>query len=99
LDLTGYTSYATDEGALIPRPEMRRIMQTLQETKEYLDVLALEVTKWHNRIPDGEERVEIIRRRYDDAAEPFERISSVNEAVTRAEARSQGESVSVKRRW
>jgi hypothetical protein len=98
LDLSGYTAYATDEGALIPWPEMRRIMQTLQETKEYIDVLAEEITRWHNQIPDGQERVETIRSWYGDAVEPFERISSVNDAFTRAEARSQGEGAPVKRR-
>jgi hypothetical protein len=84
----GYIGYATDEGALFPWPVMRQIMRGIQQTKDNLEILAEAMKKWHNQIPDGEERIDRIRRTHKDAVRPFERISSVNDAVARAEARS-----------
>ncbi len=98
IELMGHIGYATDEGALIPWPVMGQIMQGIQETRDHFEFLAEEMKKWHNQIPDGEERLESIRRTHEDAAQPFERVSSVNDAVARAVARSRGEGVPVKRR-
>ncbi len=93
VDLMGHPGYATDEGAIIPWPVMRHFLKTIQEVRDHLCTLNEEMKKWHNQIPDGEERVESIRRTHEDAAHPLERIAFVNEAVARAEARSRGESV------
>jgi hypothetical protein len=98
VELMGYIGYATDEGALIPWPVMHQIMKGIKETKDHFELLAEEMKKWHNQIPDGEERLESIRRTHEDAVQPFERVSSVNDAVARAVARSRGEGVTVRRR-
>jgi hypothetical protein len=98
VDLMGQTGYATDEGALIPWPVMSYFMEGIQETRDNLHALLDEMKKWHNQIPDGEERVESMRRMHDDAARPMEQIASVHEAASRAEARGRGESVPVGRR-
>ncbi len=97
-DLMGYTGYATDEGAIIPWPVMRHFLNTIQVVRGRLCTLDAEMKKWHNQIPDGRDRVESISRTHESAAQPLERISRVNEAVARAEARSRGESVPVRRR-
>jgi hypothetical protein len=97
VELMGHTGYATDEGALIPWPVMRHFLTGIQETRDRLHALNEEMKRWHNQIPGGEERVESIRRLHEDAAQPIERIASVNEAVERAEARTPGERVLVKR--
>ena len=100
VDLIGHTGYATDddEGALIPWPVLLFFMDGIQETRDHLHLLNEEMKKWHNQIPDGEERVESMRRRHEDAAQPIEQIASVHGAVARAEARARGESVPVRRR-
>lgn len=86
VELMGYTGYATDEGALIPWPVMRRIMQGIQETKDHFELLAAEMQKWHNQIPDGEERLESIRRTHENATGPFDRITLAHNAADNAEA-------------
>ncbi len=63
-----------------------------------LHALNEEMKKWHNQIPDGEERAESIRRMHDNAARPFEQITFAHEAADRAEARARGQSVPVRRR-
>jgi hypothetical protein len=98
VELMGYVGYATDEGALIPWSAMRQIMQGIQETKDHFELLAEEMKKWHNQIPDGEERLASIKRTHEVATQPFESIGSVNDAVARAEAYSRRKIVPVKRR-
>ncbi len=98
VDLMGHPGYATDEGAIIPWPVMRHFLKTIQEVRDHLCTLDAEMKKLHNQIPDGEKRVESISRTHESAAQPLERISRVNEAVARAEARNRGESVPVRRR-
>ncbi len=98
VDLMGHTGYATDEGALIPWPVLLFFMEGIQETRDHLHLLTEEMKKWHNQIPDGEERVESMRRLHEDAAQPIEQIASVHGTVARAEARARGESVPVRRR-
>ncbi len=98
VDLMGHTGYATDEGALIPWPVMRHFLVGIQETRDRLHALNEEMKKWHNQIPDGEERAESIRRMHDNAARPFEQITFAHEAADRAEARARGQSVPVRRR-
>jgi hypothetical protein len=97
VDLMGHTGFATDGGAIIPWPVMRHFLKTIQEVGDHLCTLNEEMKKWHNRIPDGEKRVESISRAHEDAAYPLERIAFVNEAVARAEARGRCEIVPVKR--
>src|SRR5829696_6990265 len=98
VDLMGHTGYATDEGALIPWPVMLHFLEGIQGTRDHLHALNEEIKKWHNQIPDGEERVESMRRMHEDATQPIEQIASVHGAVARAEARARGESVPVRRR-
>jgi hypothetical protein len=93
----GYTAYATDEGALIPWPVMRHFLEGIQETRVQLSALTEELRAWHNKIPDGQERIERIRRVHEGAAQPIERVASVHEVVARAEARARGERVPVRR--
>ena len=76
---------------------VHHFLNGIQETKDRLHALNEEMKRWHSQIPDGEERVESIRRTHEDAAQPLERIASVNEAVERAEARARGECVPIKR--
>jgi hypothetical protein len=94
----GHTGYATDEGALILWPVMLHFLEELQATRDHLHVLNEEIKKWHNQIPDGEERVRDMMRRHENAARPIEHTAFVNEAAARAEARARGESVLVRRR-
>src|SRR5215204_3202792 len=98
VDLLGHTGYATDEGALLPWPVVHYLLEELQATRDYLHELTEEIKRWHNQIPDGEERVETIRRRHENAARPLEQVVSVHEAAARAEARARGESVPLRRR-
>jgi hypothetical protein len=98
VDLMGYTGYATDEGALIPWPVMRHFLKGMEKTKNHLKRLNEEMKKWNNKIPDGEERVEVMRQVHEDASQPIEQITWVNDAVARAEARSRGEIVPARRR-
>ncbi len=98
VDLMGHTGYATAEGALIPWPVMHHFLKGIQETRDDLAVLTEELKKWHNRIPDGQERVVNIRRVHDAAVGPIEQVTSVHEAAARAEARARGERVTVRRR-
>ena len=98
VDLMGHTGYATDEGAFLPWPVVHYFLEELQATRDHLHLLNEEIKKWHNQIPDGEERVESMRRLHEDAAQPIEQIASVHGAVARAEARARGESVPVRRR-
>lgn len=69
-----------------------------QRTKDHLKTLNEEMKKWYNQIPDGEERVEVMRQTHEDASRPIEQITWVNDAVARAEACSRGEIVPVRRR-
>ncbi len=98
VDLLGHTGYATDEGALIPWPVMERCLELIEEMREGIGILAEEIKRLDNKIPDGEERVETFRRMQEAAACPFERVTFVHEAAARAEARARGESVRVRRR-
>jgi hypothetical protein len=84
VDLMGHTGYATDEGVLIPWPVLLFFMEGIQETRDHLHLLTEEMKKWHNQIPDGEERMESMRRMHEDAAQPIEQIASVHGAVARA---------------
>jgi hypothetical protein len=97
VELMGYTGYATDEGALVPWPVMRHFLVGIQETRDRLHALNEEMKRWHNQIPDGEERVESIRRMHEDAAQPIKRVADLNEAVERAKSRTRRESVLVKK--
>jgi hypothetical protein len=98
VDLLGHTGYATDEGAFLPWPVVHYFLAEIQATRDHLHALNEEIKRWHNQIPDGEVRVETIRRRHENAARPFEQVVSVHEAAARAEARARGESVPLRRR-
>ncbi|WP_262299010.1 hypothetical protein [Microvirga sesbaniae] len=97
VELMGYVGYATDEGALIPWPVMHQIIKGIQETKDHFELLAEEMKKWHNQIPDGEDRLACIRRTHEAATQPFGSIDFVNDAVAGAEASSRRETVRIKR--
>ncbi len=97
VEVMGHTGYATEEGALIPWPVMMHFLEGIQETRDHLHLLTEEIKRWHNQIPDGEERVEAMKRVHEAAARPIERIALVQEA-DRAEARARGEHVPAKRR-
>jgi hypothetical protein len=90
VELMGYTAYATNEGARIPWPVIHHFLQGIQDTKEYLEAHNEEMRRWHNQIPDGEDRVENIRRMHEDASQPIELIAFVNNAAARAEACAPG---------
>lgn len=75
INVMGHTGYATDEGAVIPWPVIEYLIQSIEQTREDLAVLNEEIRAWHNRIPDGEERVEAIRRRHDEWVRPVEAMS------------------------
>ena len=98
VDLLGYTGYATDEGTLILWPVMERCLALIEEMREGVLILAEEIKRLDNQIPDGEERVETFRRMQEAAACPFERVTFAHEAAARAEARARGETVPVRRR-
>jgi hypothetical protein len=98
VDLLGHTGYATDEGAFLPWPVVHYFLAEIQATRDHLHALNEEIKRWHNQIPDGEVRVETIRRRHENAARPLEQVVSVHEAAARAEARARGESVPLRRR-
>jgi len=97
VDLVAHTAYATEEGALIPWPVMTYFLEGIQQTRDDLHALSEELKTWHNQIPDGQERVEAIRRMHDAAAGPIEQVAAVQEAAARAEARARGETVPVRR--
>jgi hypothetical protein len=98
VELMGYTGYATDEGALVPWPVMRHFLVGIQETRDRLHALNEEMKRWHNQIPDGEERVESIRRMHEDAAQPIKRVADLDEAVERAKTRTRSERLLTQRR-
>ena len=97
VELMGHTGYAADEGALIPWPVMMHFLAGIQQTRDHLHLLTEEIKRWHSQIPDGEERVEAMRRVHEAAAWPIEQIALVHEAAARAEARARGEHVPVRR--
>jgi hypothetical protein len=76
---------------------MRHFLEGIQQTRDDLAILTEELKTWHNQIPDGQERVESIRRMHDAAAGPIEQVAAVHEAAARAEARARGERVPVRR--